>query len=67
MRITKWVAGAICALTLAACGDTVAEQGLIGAGAGAGTAVLIDGNPVTGAVVGGVANVAFCQRYPHRC
>ncbi len=67
MQITKWIAGAVCAVTLAACGDTPLEQGLIGAGAGAGTAVLIDGNPVTGAVVGGVANVAFCQRYPHRC
>ena len=67
MQITKWIAGAVCALTLAACGDTPLEQGLIGAGAGAGTAVVLDGNPVAGAVVGGAANVVYCQRYPSRC
>jgi osmotically inducible lipoprotein OsmB len=67
MQITKWVAAAACAVTLAACGDTPLEQGLIGAGAGAGAAVVLDGNPVTGAVVGGAANVVYCQRYPSRC
>jgi osmotically inducible lipoprotein OsmB len=67
MQFTKWIAGAVCAITLAACGDTPLEQGLIGAGAGAGAAVVLDGNPVTGAVVGGAANVVYCQRYPSRC
>jgi osmotically inducible lipoprotein OsmB len=67
MQITKWVAAAICAVTLAGCGDTPLEQGLIGAGAGAGAAVILDGNPVTGAVVGGAANVVYCQRFPSRC
>ena len=45
----------------------IAGIGLIGAGAGAGAAVVLDGNPVTGAVVGGAANVVYCQRYPSRC
>lgn len=67
MQITKWMAGAACALTLAACGDTPLEQGVLGAGAGAGTAIILDGNPVTGAVIGGAANVLYCQQNPGRC
>ncbi len=52
---------------LAACGDTLGEQALIGAGAGAGTAVVLDGDVATGAVVGAAGNVAFCQLYPEQC
>ena len=59
---------ALCALLgLAACGDTLGEQALLGGAAGAGTAVVTGGDPLTGAAVGGVANVAFCQTYPERC
>ncbi|MHA3913380.1 hypothetical protein [Halovulum sp. GXIMD14793] len=54
-------------LALASCGDTIGEQALIGAGAGAGTAVILDGDVATGAVVGAGANVLFCQRYPSKC
>ena len=59
---------ALCALlALAACGDTLGEQALLGGAAGAGTAVVTNGNPVTGAAVGAAANVAYCQTYPERC
>ena len=67
MHIGKWIAGAICAVTLAGCGDTMLEQGLIGAGAGTATAVVLDGSPVTGAIAGAAVNVAYCQQYPSRC
>lgn len=52
---------------LAACGDTVGEQALIGAGAGAGTALVLDGNVATGAVVGAAGNVAYCQLNKGKC
>ena len=39
-------------LGLAACGDTVGERGIIGAGAGAATAAAVDGDLATGALVG---------------
>ena len=59
---------ALCSiLGLAACGDSVPEQALFGAGAGAGTAAVLDGNLAAGAVVGAAGNVAYCQAYPHRC
>jgi hypothetical protein len=59
---------AICALFgLSACGDTLGEQALLGGAAGAGTAVATGGDPATGAVVGGAANVGYCQTYPERC
>ncbi|WP_306155029.1 hypothetical protein [Roseovarius sp. MMSF_3281] len=54
-------------LGLAACGGTVPEQALFGAGAGVGTAAVLDGNLAAGAVVGAAGNVAYCQAYPHRC
>jgi len=53
--------------SLAACGDTVGEQALIGAGAGAGVAAITDGNLLTGAAIGGAANVAACQTGVARC
>ncbi|MEL6099977.1 MAG: hypothetical protein AAFV87_13760 [Pseudomonadota bacterium] len=52
---------------LAACGDTVGEQALVGGAAGAGTAVVLDGDPLAGAAVGAAGNVLYCQQYPERC
>lgn len=46
---------------LSACGDTVGEQALIGAGAGAATAVVVNGSVGTGLLVGAAGNVAYCQ------
>ncbi len=54
-------------LALGACGRTLGEQALIGAGAGAIGAAAVGGDMATGAVVGGAGNVAFCQMYPHQC
>ena len=54
-------------LGLAACGGTVPEQALFGAGAGVGTAAVLDGSLAAGAVVGAAGNVAYCQAYPDRC
>lgn len=52
---------------LAACGDTVPEQALIGGGAGALTTAVVGGSVVTGAAVGAAGNVVYCQAYPGRC
>ncbi len=67
MRYTKWMGIALCTVGLAGCGDTLAEQGLLGAGAGVATAVVLDTNPLASAAAGAAANVAYCQAYPSRC
>ena len=54
-------------LFLAACGDTFAEQALIGGGAGAATAVVLSGNVVAGALIGGAANTVYCKSNPGKC
>ncbi|WP_417726133.1 hypothetical protein [Roseovarius sp.] len=53
--------------TLAACGDTIPEQALLGGGAGALTGAVVGGSVVTGAAVGAAGNVVYCQAYPGRC
>lgn len=61
MQNTKlWVALALVA-GLAACGESVEQQALYGAGAGLGTALVLDGNPLTGAALGAAANTLYCQ------
>jgi osmotically inducible lipoprotein OsmB len=45
-------------VTLAACGETPFERGVTGAAAGAGTAMVVDGNVATGALLGAGAGVA---------
>jgi len=67
MQITHWVLAATVCAGLAGCGDTAGEQALLGAGAGAGAAVVLDGDVATGAVAGAAANVLYCQQYPSRC
>lgn len=52
---------------LSACGDTVGEQALYGAGAGAAAAVVTNGDPVAGAAIGAAGNTLYCQTYPSRC
>ncbi|MGR3622885.1 hypothetical protein [Pseudophaeobacter sp.] len=49
------------------CGDTTGEQVLIGGGAGALGAILLDANPVTGVAVGVAGNLIYCKENPHRC
>lgn len=67
IRISTRVIAACGLCALAACGDTLGEQALLGGAAGAGTAVVTDGNAITGAAVGAAANIAYCQAYPERC
>ena len=52
---------------LAACGESLPEQALLGAGGGAGTAAILNGSVATGALVGAAGNVAYCKAYPSRC
>ena len=55
------------ALGLAACGENATEQALYGAGTGMLGSLIVDGDPVLGAVAGGAANLAYCQTYPDKC
>ena len=64
---TRLILGAVALLGLAACGDTVGEQALVGAGIGAGTALILDGDPLVGAAGGAAGNVAYCQANPGKC
>jgi hypothetical protein len=68
MLKAKIIAVAVLALGgLAACGDTVGEQALVGGAAGIGTAAVTHGNIGTGAIIGAAANVAYCQTNPGAC
>ena len=67
MRTSKiWLALALVG-GLAACGDTVGEQAVIGGAVGAGTAAVLNGNLAAGAAVGAAGNLLFCQQNPSRC
>ena len=57
--------GALC--TVAACGDTLGEQALIGAGAGVATSAVVGGNLAAGAIVGSAANVVYCKEFSNNC
>lgn len=52
---------------LAACGDTIEQQALIGGGAGAATALVVQGNPLVGAAAGAAGNMLYCQTNPGKC
>jgi hypothetical protein len=52
---------------LAACGGTIAEQGIGGAAVGAGAAAITGGALLQGAAIGAAGNVAYCQLNPGRC
>jgi glucokinase len=70
MAIKTWAFALCASLALAGCGDTFAERSLVGAGAGAGAAALLDGNReqiALGALLGAAGNVGFCSRNPSRC
>ena len=67
MRFKSLMLAAAASVTLAACGNTVGEQALFGAGAGALGAAALDGNVAGGAILGAAGNVAYCQAYPHMC
>ncbi|WP_378213380.1 hypothetical protein U5922_005210 [Aquicoccus sp. G2-2] len=69
MRTTFTIkTAAFMALALvASCGDTPVEQALMGGGAGAAGAAVLNGNVLAGAAVGAAGNVLYCQKYPTRC
>ncbi len=46
---------------LAACGDTVGEQAILGGGAGAVGAAVLSADPLFGAAVGAAGNVLYCK------
>ncbi len=66
-KFFKWAAALSTAVLLSGCGDTLTEQAIFGAGAGVGAAAVTKGDLATGALIGGVANVAYCQKFPSRC
>ena len=67
MSIKPFVLSLACAGALAACGDTLGEQALVGGAVGAGTAAAVNGNVVGGAAVGAGANILYCQENPSKC
>ncbi|RII37951.1 hypothetical protein DL237_14865 [Pseudooceanicola sediminis] len=67
MLSKKWISvGLVCA-ALAACGQTMGEQALVGGAVGVGGAAATGGSMGTGALVGAAANVAYCQSNPRSC
>ncbi|MEM8577325.1 MAG: hypothetical protein AAGF60_05700 [Pseudomonadota bacterium] len=67
MSIKAWTLALACAAGLAACGETPNQQAIAGGAAGAGAAILTDGNLLTGAAVGAAGNLLYCQNNPGRC
>ena len=66
MQRKSWIGAIVALVALAACGDTLLEQGLLGAGAGAGTAIVLGGDATTGAVIGAGVNI-YCQTSTELC
>ena len=60
------VFGVTAVLALAGCGDTDIERGLTGAAVGAGASLVVDGDILTGAVIGGAAGV-LCDDLTTAC
>lgn len=60
--MTKYLLVALMALGLVACGQSKSDRAISGAGlgaaAGAGTAAVMNGDPLTGAAIGGAVGAA---------
>ncbi|MEL7025617.1 MAG: hypothetical protein AAGO57_00105 [Pseudomonadota bacterium] len=61
MRRISIALGLTAVLGLSACGDTLGEQALFGGAAGVGAAAVTNGDLATGAIIGALGNVAYCQ------
>ncbi len=61
------VAASLALVALAACGDTIPEQALLGGGAGAIAGAAVGGSVLTGAAVGAAGNVIYCQATQTSC
>ena len=66
MRLVKIGALLAAMATVTACGDTMGQQAVIGAGAGAATAAVLDGNLLAGAAIGAAGTTPYCQSRPGR-
>lgn len=55
MQYTGPVVAVLCGLALAGCGTSTADRTLSGAGLGTAAAIVVDADPLAGAVVGGAA------------
>ncbi|MBR9763902.1 MAG: hypothetical protein GYB53_10355 [Rhodobacteraceae bacterium] len=63
----SWILAGVLLTGLAACGDTLGEQAVVGGAAGVGAAAVTGGSVGTGALVGAAGNVAYCQANPGAC
>ncbi|MEL6808064.1 MAG: hypothetical protein AAFO97_09810 [Pseudomonadota bacterium] len=61
MGIKSITLACVAALGLAACGDTVGEQAIIGGAVGAGAAAVTSGSIATGLAVGAAGNILACE------
>jgi hypothetical protein len=61
MRFSKLALAVATCAGLAACGDTTGEQAILGGGAGAVGAAVLQSDPLFGAVVGAAGNVLYCK------
>ncbi|GAA6161511.1 MULTISPECIES: hypothetical protein [Ruegeria] len=61
MRLSKLALALATCAGLAACGDTTGEQAILGGGAGAVGAAVLQSDPLFGAVVGAAGNVLYCK------
>jgi hypothetical protein len=61
MAFKPIILAVVAAVGLAACGDTVGEQAIIGGAVGAGAAAITSGSIVTGVAVGAAGNVLACE------
>jgi hypothetical protein len=64
---SKWIAIPLVCLGLTACGKSTSDQAIIGGIVGIGASGIFDANPATGAIVGAVTNIAYCQAHPGAC
>ena len=61
MGIKHGTLGCVAELGLAACGDTVAEQAIVGGAVGEGAAAVTSGSIATGLAVGAAGNLRACE------
>ncbi|WP_083445188.1 hypothetical protein [Ruegeria sp. 6PALISEP08] len=61
MRFSRLILVAATCAGLAACGDTTGEQAILGGGAGAVGAAVLNADPLFGAAVGAAGNVLYCK------
>lgn len=61
--IGLWLVGTV----LAGCGNTLGEQALFGAGAGAVGSAVVGGDPILGAAIGAGGNILVCQAHMRNC